>query len=120
MIQRGEIYFVSLDPTRGREQAGRRPVLVVSVDSINRLPLVITVVPGTDSRNIARDYPTNVRIAARESGLPVDTVFMCYQVRALDHDRFQTGKPGKPEAAGRVAPRRLREVEAALRMSLGL
>ena len=32
---RGAIYFVNLDPVIGREQAGRRPVLVVSDDDIN-------------------------------------------------------------------------------------
>ena len=55
MISRGSIYFVNLDPTLGREQAGRRPVLVVSVDAINRQPLVVTVVVGTDAANISRD-----------------------------------------------------------------
>ncbi len=49
MISRGHIYFVSLDRTRGRKQAGRRPVLVVSSDAINRQPLVVTVVVGTDA-----------------------------------------------------------------------
>jgi len=47
MIQRGEIYFVDLNPVKGREQAGRRPVLVLSVDAINKLPLVVTVIVGT-------------------------------------------------------------------------
>jgi hypothetical protein len=37
-IQRGEIYLVDLNPVQGRRQAGRRPVLVLSVDAINRLP----------------------------------------------------------------------------------
>ena len=41
MISRGQIYFVDLSPTQGREQAGRSPVLVVSSDVINRQPLVI-------------------------------------------------------------------------------
>jgi hypothetical protein len=36
--------FVNLNPVQGREQAGRRPVLVLSADAINRLPLVVTVV----------------------------------------------------------------------------
>ena len=31
-VQRGEIYFVNLNPVQGREQAGRRPVLVISAD----------------------------------------------------------------------------------------
>ena len=38
-IQRGEIYFVNLNPVAGREQAGHRPVLVLSRDAINRLPV---------------------------------------------------------------------------------
>jgi mRNA-degrading endonuclease toxin of MazEF toxin-antitoxin module len=35
-IQRGDIYFVNLNPVQGREQAGQRPVLVLSIDAINR------------------------------------------------------------------------------------
>ncbi len=54
MIKRGEIYFVDLNPTKGREQSGNRPVLVLSVDSINKLPLVITVVVGTKGENILK------------------------------------------------------------------
>ena len=50
-VQRGEIYFVNLNPVQGREQAGERPVLVLSVDAINRLPLVVTVgLPNKRSR----------------------------------------------------------------------
>jgi len=68
-VQRGEIYFVNLNPVQGREQAGNRPVLVLSVDAINRLPLVVTVVVGTKGENVSRDYPTNVRVGPAESGL---------------------------------------------------
>lgn len=113
MISRGSVYFVDLDPTHGREQAGRRPVLVVSVDSINRQPLVVTVVVGTDAANIPRDYPTNVRVPARESGLPRDTAFLCFQVRSLDPSRFGPPSGVLPEA-------RMAEVSQALRLVLGL
>jgi mRNA interferase MazF len=41
-IQRGEIYFVDLNPIQGREQSGKRPVLVLSIDAINKLPLVVS------------------------------------------------------------------------------
>ena len=78
MIRRGQVHFASLDPVRSREQAGSRPVLVVSSDAINRQPLVVTVVVCTDSANISRDYPVNVRVTAAESGLPRDTVFLCF------------------------------------------
>ena len=59
-VQRGEIYFVNLNPVQGREQSGHRPVLVLSVDAINRLPLVVTVVVGTKGEIVTRDYPTSV------------------------------------------------------------
>jgi mRNA interferase MazF len=95
-IQRGEIYFVNLNPVQGREQAGQRPVLVLSIDAINRLPLVVTVIVGTKGDNVPRDYPTNVRISPSESGLPMETVFLCFQIRSLDPKRFLS------PAAGRV------------------
>jgi hypothetical protein len=52
-IERGEIYFVSLNPVQGREQAGPGPVLVLSIAAINKLPLVVTVVVGTKGENIS-------------------------------------------------------------------
>jgi mRNA interferase MazF len=113
-IERGDIYLVDLNPVQGREQAGRRPVLVLSVNAINRLPLVVTVVIGTKGENVTRDYPTNVRLAATESGLPMETVFLCFQLRSLDPSRF-AGPP-----AGKIAGATLHKVEATVRRCLGL
>ena len=113
-IERGQIYFVNLNPVKGREQSGERPVLVVSSDTINKQPLVVTVVVGTKGANITRDYPTNVRISPQESGLPLETVFMCFQIRSLDPNRF----PQNP--AGKISGNALTKVEKALRLCLGL
>jgi len=109
-----------LKPARGREQAGRRPALVVSVDAINRQPLVITVVPGTDTSNVARDYPTNVRVSAKNTNLPSDTVFLCFQIRSLDHSRFLDSKNGQPMRAGSMPVEEMERVDSALRLVLGL
>jgi mRNA interferase MazF len=98
-IQRGQIYFVNLNPVQGREQAGQRPFLVISADAINRLPLVVTVVVGTKGENVTRDYPTNVRVPASESGLPMETVFLCFQLRSLDPGRFAGPPAGRVSAA---------------------
>ena len=114
MLSRGQIYFASLDPIQGREQSGRRPVLVVSSDAINRQPLVVAVIVGTDAANIQRDYPTNIRVTAAESGLPRDTVFLAFQLRSLDHSRL-TGPP-----AGSLPPSRMAEVANSLRLTLEL
>jgi len=120
VISRGQIYFVNLSPTQGREQAGYRPVLVVSVDAINRQPLVVTAVVGTSAKNVPRDYPTNVRVTAKESGLPLDTVFLCFQIRSLDPARFLDPKTHRPNLVGTMPASRMTEVENALRLILGL
>jgi mRNA interferase MazF len=76
--------------------------------------LVVTVVIGTKGENVARDYPTNVRISAAESGLPMETVFLCFQLRSLDPARF-SGPP-----AGQISGAALARVETAVRNCLGL
>ena len=113
-IQRGDIYFVDLNPVQGREQAGSRPVLVLSIDSINKLPLVVTVVVGTKGENVSRDYPTNVRLSPAESGLSIETVFLCFQVRSLDPNRFPNSKGGELSGATLI------RIEDAVRYCLGL
>ncbi|NHC38091.1 type II toxin-antitoxin system PemK/MazF family toxin [Scytonema millei] len=113
-IERGQIYFVNLNPVQGREKAGERPILVLSVNEINRLPLVITVVIGTKGANIRRDYLTNVRVSPDESGLPMETVFLCFQIRSLDPKRFSS------EPSGQLSEAKMLQVEAAVRYCLGL
>ena len=113
-VQRGEIYFVNLNPVQGREQAGQRPVMVLSIDAINRLPLVATIIVGTKGANLPQNYPTNVRVAVADSGLPQETVFLCFQLRSLDASRF----PATP--AGKVTGRVLEQIEDAVRYCLGL
>ena len=94
-MTRGEIYFVDLNLVVGREQHGVRPVLVVSTDDINTLPLVVTVVPDTKASRNRPPFPSNV-------------------IRALDPSRF----PDQP--SGRLSVARMQEVEVALRYVLGM
>ena len=120
MISRGQIYFVNLSPTQGREQTGRRPVLVVSSDAINRQPLVVTVVVGTDAAHVPHDYPTNIRVTARETGLAKDTVFLCFQLRSLDPARFLDPRTGTLMLAGALPATRMPDLDEALRLVLAL
>ncbi len=113
-IQRGEIYFVDLNPTQGREQSGKRPVLVLFIDEINQRPLVVTVVIGTKGSNISRDYKTNVRVACAESGLPLETVFLGFQLRSISPERFPR------MSSGRLTAEKLSEIEQVVRYCLGL
>jgi mRNA interferase MazF len=104
MISRGQIYFVNLSPTQGREHAGHGPVLVVSSDAINRQPLV-TVAVGTDAANVPREYPTNIRVTARKTGLSKETVFLCFQLRSLDPARFLDPRTKRRCSRERCPPR---------------
>lgn len=78
------------------------------------MPLVITVVIVTKEANIRRDYLTNVRVSPDESGLPVETVFLCFQIRSLDPTRFSS------EPCGQLSEAKMLQVEAAVRYCLGL
>ena len=112
-MQRGDIYFGNRNPVHGRAQAGQRPVLVLSIDAIKRLPLGVTVVVGTQGENITHDYPTDVRLSPADSGLPMDTVFLGFQGRSLAPQRFSS------PPAGRVTGAALRSIEEAVRSCLG-
>ena len=79
----------------------------------------MTVV-STGATTVPRDYPTNVRVPARESGLPNDTVFLCFQLRALDPTRVQGPRAGQATPVGRLPPARMAEVDTARRAVLSL
>src|SRR5947209_1842145 len=86
-ILRGEVYFVELGPTRGKElDAKRRPVVVFSINSINNKPLVVTVIPGTTHKAGKPVFKNQVRVEpSLENGLKYPTLFECTQIKALDH-----------------------------------
>jgi len=87
-VRRGEVYNARLDPTKGSEQAGTRPVIIVSRDAINAASQVILAVPCTTYRPGQRIYPSQMVIHAPDGGLSVDSVALGEQVRALAKTRL--------------------------------
>lgn len=87
-MRRGDVFDARLDPTEGSEQAGTRPVVVVSRDAINQYSPVIVIVPLTNAANVSKTYPNNVFIAAGNGGLTVDSVALTGQVRAVAQSRL--------------------------------
>jgi|SRR5690349_7671003 mRNA-degrading endonuclease toxin of MazEF toxin-antitoxin module len=81
-MERGDIYLVSLDPTQGHEQRGRRPVLVVSPGAFNRLVKVPIVLSITSGGSFARTAGFAVSLAS--AGTRTTGVVRCDQPRALD------------------------------------
>lgn len=90
MTYQWHIFVAVLDLTRGSEQAGRRPVLVVSREQINQLLSVVNVIPLTSRKSEARTiYPNEVLLPAGTAGLRVDSIALCYQIRTLDKSRLE-------------------------------
>jgi mRNA-degrading endonuclease toxin of MazEF toxin-antitoxin module len=81
-MKRGDIYLVSLDPTQGHEQQGRRPVLIVSPDAFNRLTKLPIVLPITSGGSFARTAGFAVSLTG--VGTKTTGVIRCDQPRTLD------------------------------------
>jgi mRNA interferase ChpB len=81
-MERGDIYLVSLDPTQGHEQRGRRPVLVISPGAFNRLTRVPVVLPITSGGNFART--AGFAVSLEHAGTRTSGIVRCDQPRALD------------------------------------
>lgn len=81
-MERGDIYLVSLDPTSGHEQQGRRPVLVVTLGKFNKVTGVPVVLPITSGGNFAR--MTGFAVSLTGAGTKTTGVVRCDQPRALD------------------------------------
>ena len=81
-MRRGEIWLVSLDPTSGHEQQGRRPVLIVSPEAFNRVTKLPVVVPITTGGGFARTAGFAVPLTG--AGTKTTGVVRCDQPRVLD------------------------------------
>lgn len=107
-MERGDIYLVSLDPTSGHEQQGRRPVLVVSPAAFNRLTKTPVVLPITNGGAFART--AGFAVSLMGAGTNTTGVVRCDQPRALDlrsrHGRRLESVPNAimAEVLARLAP----------------
>ena len=87
-MKRGDVYDARLDPTEGSEQAGTRPMVIVSRDAINSASPVVVIVPLTNAVHLKRLYPHTVALPAGDGGLTVDSVALAGQVRAISKTRL--------------------------------
>lgn len=85
VLRRGEIYWADLSPTRGREQAGLRPVLIISHDVLNA-PSGTVIALAITSKEQRAGYPLTHRL--RSGGLPKDSWVKMSQVRTLSAERL--------------------------------
>lgn len=114
-MKRGDVYWASLAPRSGSEQAGRRPVIVLSHDGFNQTPgwRSIIVVPISTSTSQAQRGPTVVLMPDGIAGLPRTSVAVCHQVTTLDRAKLA-------RKAGTLPLECLRDVESGLKAALDL
>ncbi|NLN49682.1 MAG: type II toxin-antitoxin system PemK/MazF family toxin [Clostridiales bacterium] len=83
------IFWVSLDPIKGSEQSGTRPVLVVSNEDINATLPTIAILPITSLKPGRKIYSIETFISKEESGLPKDSIVMAHQIRCISKERLK-------------------------------
>ena len=110
--RRGEVFLVSLDPTVGAEIKKTRPAVVIQNDPANRRS-PITIVAAITSRFETLLYPTEVLVRPPEGGLTADSVVLLNQIRSVDTGRLV-------RRLGILGAERMREIDRALLLSLGL
>lgn len=109
--RRGEIWYADFGGTRGHEQAGPRPALVVSADRFNSAPSRLAiVVPLTTAH---RRLPAHVPLGKLSTGLRRKSFAMCEQIRVISHDRLD-------RRLGAVADATLAEVGELLKWIIDL
>ena len=86
-IKRGDIVLAGLEPVKGSEQGGVRPVLIIQNDEGNKFSPTTVIAPIT-SKEFTKEFPTNVRISKEESRLNNDSTIMFNQIRTIDKSRI--------------------------------
>ena len=80
------MWLADLSPTRGREQAGLRPVLIVSPEQFNRGPSTLIIVCPLTSKE--RGIRTHIKVVPPEGGLRETSFVMTEAVRSISKDRL--------------------------------
>jgi mRNA interferase MazF len=112
VIRQGEVWWADLGEPIGSAPGYRRPVLVVQCDPMNASHISTVVCIPLTSNLKWGDAPGNVVLAARETGLPKDSVANVSLIVALDKQQLT-------ERVGTIARRRVDLVLAGIDVVLG-
>jgi len=87
-MKQGEVWLINLDPTIGAEIKKIRPAIIVSDDSLGKLPLKV-IVPVTDWKERYDIAPWMIKIEPNSrNGLTKESSADCFQVRSVSQERF--------------------------------
>lgn len=108
---RGDIWLANLSPTAGREQAGTRPALIISVDIFNHGAAELVVAIPITSK--AKNIPLHVEVSPPEGGLSLTSFVKCEDIRSISTSRLI-------KKIGSVSSQTTDSVEDRLKILLGL
>lgn len=111
IYRRGDIYIANLNPFRGSEQGGTRPVLVLQNNDGNIYCPTLIVAP-LSSKLKKTDLPTHY-LLQKSQGLVTDSIVELEQIRTIDKSRVQ-------RYLGKITPEQMAGVEEAIQKSLGM
>jgi mRNA interferase MazF len=112
VVSQGDVWWADLAEPSGSEPGYRRPVVVVQGDDLNQSRISTVVCVAVTSNLKWAKAPGGVRLAARESGLPRDSVVNASQILTVDRTRLV-------EHAGRVGAARLDDILKGIDVVLG-
>ena len=111
-LAQGDIYWVAFPTSEGREQAGRRPALIIQAEPFNQSLPTVWVIPITSNLRAA-SFAGTIRIEPDEhNGLTAPSVLLVFQLRAIDKRRLLN-------LAGRITSRQLEQVLQMIDLLLG-
>lgn len=85
-IKQGEIWYANLNPIKGSEQAGMRPVVVVSGNMLNSLISTVIVFPLTTK---IKNYKGNLVLTpTSKNGLEQTSEVLIFHIRSLSKERL--------------------------------
>lgn len=86
-IQKGDIYYASLNPIVGCEQNGTRPVVIVQNDLANKCSPVVLIAPITSKVNSKPKLKNHVYLE-KDKRITHDSIILMEQIRVLDKSRL--------------------------------
>ncbi|MBA2520417.1 MAG: type II toxin-antitoxin system PemK/MazF family toxin [Chloroflexia bacterium] len=111
IVSRADVWLLDFNPSRGHEQGGVQPGLVVSTDAFNQSrSRMIIVLPMT---SVDKRIPFHVRVSPPEGGVRQPSFIKCEDVRAVSTTRLK-------RQLGRVTPETMRQVADLMRALLDL
>jgi len=110
-VTRGDIWLIYLEPTKGKEQAGNRPALVVSDDRLNQSAAGLVIIVPLTSKNKGID--SHIPLDPEQDDIKAPSYVVCEQIRAISKERLK-------KKWGAVSAVKMAQVEESIKFLLGM